>query len=434
MLHQQIHFEWHVCEDESAWESLPLVNELPVFSSRPMAINVDHRAALQLLSILTLCAVSLMTTGGTAVTPLDRERAHTMVSMEAFLSQANESPTQRGQSEALPVTNDQSVGDWLRTWYSLQPPVQSTPGAKQVSLLRVDPLDNFVLAEVLVKGDVANWRFTGPYRETRAYRETEEGWQLISLDQHFWGPATLLHTDHFRFELFVRDAPVVLPVTEQLQQLYVDLHQVLGMEVPTTTVKLAIEITAKPINNRSFLNNRLQVASPIMAQVPAELSPSDYLLHRIARTLIYQVINLRRETTGDMVTVYDNWQPVRRGLRTWLQNDLLLQRWPWDEEAARLFQSQSRARLPLKLTAVTERSEDQLTNRSAMMWQSAAAESMIDYAVQTYGRERLPDLVQGFRTYSAWSELIPHVFGDSVEEFEAGWNHQLAQSMKETEE
>jgi hypothetical protein len=322
-------------------------------------------------------------------------------------------------------------------WSTIQSPTRvgvSNNHMAEVSLLRIDPVQGFVLAEVLVKGDTANWRFTGPYRETRIYRETEEGWQPTKLDQSFWGPTTLVNTDHFRFELLVRDAPVVSPVTERIQQLYIELHHVLGMEIPTTTVKLAIEITPEQINSRSFLNNRLRVTSPMMAQVPAELSPSDYLLHRIARTLIYQVINLRRETAGDMMTMFDGWQPVRRGLRTWLQNDLLLQRWPWDEEAARIFQSQSLAPLPLKLTGVTERSEDQLASRSTMMWQSAAAESIINYAVQTYGREYLPDLVLGFRTYGTWDELIPHVFGDSADKFEAGWNRYLAESTKVTEE
>jgi hypothetical protein len=45
--------------------------------------------------------------------------------------------------------------------------------------------------------------------------------------------------------------------------------------------------------------------------------------------------------------------------------------------------------------------------------------------VANYGRERLPDLLMALVRYSAWDDIIPPVFGQSVEEFEAAWNEHI---------
>lgn len=51
---------------------------------------------------------------------------------------------------------------------------------------------------------------------------------------------------------------------------------------------------------------------------------------------------------------------------------------------------------------------------------------LIEYAVTTYGRERLPALVAGLGRYEGWKTLIPTVYGVSSAEFEAGWQAYLA--------
>ena len=61
--------------------------------------------------------------------------------------------------------------------------------------------------------------------------------------------------------------------------------------------------------------------------------------------------------------------------------------------------------------------------------QSVAAATLIDYVVNTYGREKLPDLLAGIRTYENWTTLSPAVFGVSAEELEAGWQRYLAEQL-----
>src|SRR4029079_18836432 len=58
--------------------------------------------------------------------------------------------------------------------------------------------------------------------------------------------------------------------------------------------------------------------------------------------------------------------------------------------------------------------------------QTVALATLIEYAVATYGRERLPALVAGLGQYETWDTLLPAVFGVSAAEFEAGWQAYLA--------
>ncbi|HMN27478.1 MAG TPA: hypothetical protein PKE45_04915, partial [Caldilineaceae bacterium] len=58
--------------------------------------------------------------------------------------------------------------------------------------------------------------------------------------------------------------------------------------------------------------------------------------------------------------------------------------------------------------------------------QTVALATLIDYAVATYGRERLPVLVPGLGQYDSWETLILVVYGVSAAEFEAGWQAYLS--------
>jgi hypothetical protein len=57
--------------------------------------------------------------------------------------------------------------------------------------------------------------------------------------------------------------------------------------------------------------------------------------------------------------------------------------------------------------------------------QTVALATLVEYAVATYGRERLPTLVAGLGQYESWETLIPAVYGVSPVEFEAGWQAYL---------
>ena len=52
--------------------------------------------------------------------------------------------------------------------------------------------------------------------------------------------------------------------------------------------------------------------------------------------------------------------------------------------------------------------------------------TMVEYAVETYGQERLPMLVTGLDKHDNWESLLTAVFDVSAAEFEAGWQAYLA--------
>ena len=58
--------------------------------------------------------------------------------------------------------------------------------------------------------------------------------------------------------------------------------------------------------------------------------------------------------------------------------------------------------------------------------QTVMLSTLIEYAVTTYGRERLPILVRNLRQYNSWETLLPAVYGVPAAEFEAGWVEYLA--------
>lgn len=58
--------------------------------------------------------------------------------------------------------------------------------------------------------------------------------------------------------------------------------------------------------------------------------------------------------------------------------------------------------------------------------QTVALATLIEYAVATYGRARLPALVASLGQYKTWDTLLPAVYGVSAAHFEAGWQAYLA--------
>jgi hypothetical protein len=58
---------------------------------------------------------------------------------------------------------------------------------------------------------------------------------------------------------------------------------------------------------------------------------------------------------------------------------------------------------------------------------AVALATVIDYATDEYGEERIPLLLASLRHHTSWETLVPAVFGVSSPEFEAGWHGFLAE-------
>lgn len=416
-----VSFEWQVAEDEAAWEAMALdPAALGEAVEQDAKEAIDWRIGLYLLRLAAIGLASIVLVAGVGLTPEERDRRVAITGIQAVLAEEAQAAAaaEGGAAAVSPPTGSVDT--------SAAPALDEVG----VGLVRVEPMGEITLAEVVLTQPLLGGQGTSLYRETRFYRKTEHGWRQTTPGRPFWGQPLRRETAHLRFEFFARDAATVEPLLGQLEAIYLLFHRLVGLS-PSTTEKLVIEITPERVTGRGLYEDRLRVTSPIMSQIPNEFSATTFLAHQIVSRMVTMAINsdavsqaigLSREESFSF-----RWRAMRRGLRSWLQTELLAQAWPWDRQATELFLHSYREQFPLLLDNVVWGTEQQLSDEERMMWQSAAAESIVAYTVETYGRKHLPVLLRGLHQYSGWQELLRGGFNLSVEEFEAGWNRYLSQ-------
>ncbi|HMN28184.1 MAG TPA: hypothetical protein PKE45_08520 [Caldilineaceae bacterium] len=219
--------------------------------------------------------------------------------------------------------------------------------------------------------------------------------------------------------------------------------------------------------------DRWVVASPAVYLAPVELTDADLLMQSLALPLLTD--GLRQ--ASQRYAIGAAWQPLLEGLSLWQEWELNLPLSAWHDEVVRWQYTEwpptrpgQRVVLPehysdlcartklwlssplemnLPLVCAAQRWEYQylapwsVTDPLTRLDQLAASDSfvrpsprqpgetvalatLIEYAVATYGRERLPALVVSLGQYDRWETLIPAVYGVSAAEFEAGWQAYLA--------
>lgn len=443
MVHQQVRFEWHVVEDESLWSTMAFTTETTPSKRRLWLTNIDQWLAVYLLRNLTVLFVSVVLVAGAGLTPADRLRLRATAGIQAALAGEGEKQI-AGKNSFNPLVNQlvgsqavQGVLMGMLPQENSSPTIQGAVGDDpDVKLFNVTPVGNLIMTELLISRPPINWRQTSPYWEKHFYRETTDGWQEVKPDQEFWGPTLLHETDHLRFQFSERDTATLQPVLAQMETHYLTIHQLLNLPPPLATEKLNLEITPEQITWRGIYTDRIKITSPLVSQIPEQLSATEFLAHRMVNRMLVWVVNgnFGRQTmqTPEQAPVQSfaySWRALRWGLRSWLETELLGERWPWDQQALDAFVQQSKGRMPLRLADITSQTEGQFNDRNQRMWQSAAAESLVTYVVKTYGRERLPKLWQGLSKYNDWPTLITGVFDMPVEEFETGWNRYLAELL-----
>lgn len=423
MSRQHVSFEWHLVEDDAAWDNLPAqewgTDHNQRLAAHQATANIDYRVTAQLLRCLTICLAGLILVAAVDMSADERARRRAIMGISTLLTQTTQE-TATGAEEAVTLLQETATAFAL----------PGQPTAPVIGLVRVEPMGELTLAEVILNDQPPNWRMTTPYRETRFYHETEAGWRQIRPDDAFWGEPIQRETAHLHFEYMTRDAAIVEPLLEPLDALYVSAHTFLGLDLSPPSAKLTIEITPERVTGWGMSDDRLRVTSPIMSQIPTELSAATFLRHQISSRLLSLIISTQPTSpTIDPASERSflaQWRAMRRGLRSWLQAELLAERWPWDQQAAAFFQQSYQPTAPLTLGALWWGNGQQFAEAEQMMWQSAAAESVIDYAVATYGPEILPHLWRGFHDYETSAEWVNGVFALTPEEFEAGWNQYLA--------
>jgi hypothetical protein len=375
-----------------------------------------------------------------------------------------------------------------RAWTGQSAQYESDLDAGRQTLDPGDQFD-LALYTVDMQGDQAVTRVvtmakSGPYRQTLFYRRTAEGWQQLPPDAAFWGLERSLETPFFVYHFRQQDAAAVVTVASQVNNLYMTLRRNLGLPLKAWEEKLVIDVrvTQSPGHAASQLpgSDRLMVPSPAVYWAPVEVTDADLLAQSIALPLLDDVLAQASERNA----IGPSWWPLLAGLRLWQLWDLDLPLATWQAEVVRWLyadepaippgqpvvlpdyyealcaqhtlwmSSPTQLGIPLLCTvpdwqhgyfaASSPRDSlthlDQLTllmspdeyvgqtNSSYVSHpgQTVALATLIEYAVVTYGSERLPVLIAGLGQYESWETLLPAVYGVSPAEFEAGWQAYLA--------
>jgi hypothetical protein len=321
------------------------------------------------------------------------------------------------------------------------------------------------------------------YRQTRFYRRAPSGWGPTAPDPTLWGPERRLETPFFVYHFRQSDAQAVVAVAPQLDAMYTTIRRHLGLPLTLGAAKkldIEVSVTQPPGQGLPWGSAAagIVVPSPARYLAPVALSEADLLAQSIVLPLIEQV-SAQAAKQDALVAA---WQPLLSGLRLWQVWDLPLPLATWRADVVQWLYVDVPAGdrgqpfvLPDHYEALCTAHKLWLVNPSSLgiplfcnerdrkdphlIWRGGwpplarldqlvvsatqewirgpslldsepgvpvALATLIEYAVATYGRDRLPMLVAGLGHYPSWETLIPAVYGVSSAQFEAGWQAYLA--------
>lgn len=297
-----------------------------------------------------------------------------------------------------------------------------------------------------------------------------------------------LETPSFFFHFRQRDAVAVAAVVPQLEEIYATLRRDFALPASSTIPKLNITVSAtrtlesSPYRPQHFTN--LIVQSPTLYP-PTPSTQADLLAQSIALLLIDHALGHAVEKHA----IGTAHEPMVDGLRLWQVWHLNLPLAKWQPmlvrwiyvglPAAEFFQPlplpqryeafcaahnlwmahPAQLRIPLLCTAVDSspwrmtrqivqhpprrlpmlnapRALDEYadaagrTRPATHPGEAIAVATLIDYIITTYGRDRLPTLVENLGRYDTWLDLTPALLGVTATELETGWQQSLAQMLE----
>jgi hypothetical protein len=339
--------------------------------------------------------------------------------------------------------------------------------------------DNWALVTVVIQSAPA----LPGHRQTRFYQRMPTGWIRTDPDAALWGPEQSLETPSLRYRFRARDAPVVIAVAPQMETLYTTLQQTLGLPPNSGTEKLMIEVSVTQLPKEQLpwpiVPTRILVSSPAVYLAPVELSDEELL----SQAIVLSIVNHLFAQVRDHFAIPLSWEPMVNGISLWQLWQLDQPLAAWREEVVRWIYHDipagaaqgvvlperyeelcaahqlwmlSPVRIGIPLICIEGEWDDwylapwsayaplthlnQLTvpgspadltfqpgsvARNTQPDQSVALATLIEYAVATYGHDRLPALLAGLGQFNSWETLIPAVYGVSAAEFEAGWQAYL---------
>lgn len=413
MTKQPPKLEWQVCEDDAEWRATRSAVQFvePQLPVRRTGV-APHQWRLRMAALLALL-LPVLVEGYREI----RRAGQTMDRVENEVRAAVIADAWTHPSAGFTVRR-------TATPAHPGPMVNDTGG---VEVRNIEIRGDYAMVEVWTYASELPW-LPAPYRQTRFYQESTQGWLSTAPPDAFYQPLATLQAGRFTFVYGPRDADAVLGVAREVEQLDMELRTELGL--PVTDEALRVEMlvslsTFDPIELAYLLNGAtLYAPSPALLRLPAHISESDALLQLVAGLLVQDALD---EMLADIPAYH--WPSLIEGLRHWLlwQRSELpsIERY----RAKHAFQVLPANGLPslsrLGPNRTTYIRHPNVMNPASRLPTDDIATSLVEYAFSAYGRERLPVLIDGMGRYDTWEALIPAVFGVNAAEFETGWHAYL---------
>lgn len=423
MARQTVSLEWYIGEEY--WTNPQWFDGLPARSKGTTVASGEQQLAASLMRSLSLLMAAFIIVSSSALSPRQQESARFTDEIQLALSLEERAWKTDDRALYRRLVSSTVERAWLNEWrdyWRTSPHERSYFGTE---LLNIEAAGDLLVVDVLVKRPPVDWWSTSPYRETRIYTRTARGWLRTIPPIEFWGSAHVLETDHLRLEFYARDAVTVKNAAANIERAYLDLHQTLGLAPPSTKRKLTVAIAPSTSRGWSRQQDRIDITTPWLSRIPHDFSAEEYLTRIITNQFVGFTLNRAMFRYGNAY-VY-RWGVMIWAIRGWLETDILQKPSPWHVRSIETFLAYSENRQPFQLSDITRgRTANEEPDPRRLFWQYIAASSVIDYVVETYGREQVPILLQMWGTDATWDDLMTLMFQTTRQEFEAGWNRHLA--------
>lgn len=425
MINRDIVFEWF--EGEEAYGHALISMGASTLPSSGALGQLNHEASVIFyLGRILVPFLALLLTSAHAVPPGYTEDvvAYNGVYSSLLLEQrARQTDDEVLYASLLEERADSTLAkELMQLWLNSSPEERARV---KVEIVDVEMNGGLALAKMLVAQAVDN----GPllrYHQYRFYRQVDGQWLRTFPSTSYWGEYERLHTDHLRFEFRSRDAEIVLAAAPRLEKIYVDLYAAVGVKPPQLANKLTIRVVERDRPGWAVNQDRLNVPSFMVTVADPAMNDVEAFSQTIISNLAFLV--LRESQTAQGGNRFVLWSELFPGLHNWLTKEQSGHPLMWESRMATALQRQLAEQGRLTLNGVSYGLGN--SGRSPWQWRTLALDSIVDYVVAQYGRERLPEFIQALSLHHSWNTLVPALYNVSVDDFERGWNEHLHQNYR----
>lgn len=252
-----------------------------------------------------------------------------------------------------------------------------------------------------------------PYLATRAFRRAGGMWLETSIpDGQVWVDQASRETENLRFVFHRRDAERVVSIIPAVEVLYAQLLDDLHLSPPQGKRTLYVILSVRPIESELPDDPTYYDLSDLAPDAGTQA-----VKRRLGALLLEQIVSLFRTERGDLSFLI-------RSVQEWEFADWLGLAIPGPQAT-----SVQDLLVSLPFLTLTDESWKSLEYPTA---EAVAGQVLVDYVVETYGRDKLADIVRGAQRYDNWYPFVTQALHVSqvlqvpFVEFDAGWrNHAL---------